>query len=110
MEKWISFLQMNKGILTEAAVIVLGLLLVIFLARILRQIKKLNRSLSSITKNVQEYFDVIMQEEPQVQEEPQAQEALQSRRMDEGQSSLEREQRKQEEEKVFNAVLQEYFS
>lgn len=116
MEKWISFLQMYSGILTGAAVVALGLVLVIILARILRQIKRLNRSLSSITKNMEAYFDVILQDESemageaQVPEGQQAQEVLQSGRVDGEESPIEREYRKQEEEKVFNAVLQEYFS
>lgn len=114
MEKWVIFLQSNSEILTGTAIIVLGLILTIILARVLRQIKRLNRNLSSITKNVQAYFDVIMQEEASVQEIPQKAEQ-QQRAVEqeihsvEGESSIEQERRKQEEE-VFNAVLQEYFS
>lgn len=116
MEKWIIFLQMYNEILTEAALVVLALVLVIILARVLRQIKRLNRSLSSITENVQAYFDVIMQEESEasgeepVQERQQTQEVLKSNQAEGEESPIEREYRKQEEEKVFNAVLQEYFS
>lgn len=115
MEKWIGFLQMHGGILTGVALIVLGIVLAFILSRVLNQIKRLNRSLSSITKNVQAYFDVIMQEEPEVQEESQEsgrrpQEALQGRYAEREESSVERELREQEEEEVFNAVLQEYFS
>ena len=116
MEKWMSFLQMHNEILAEAALVVLGLILVVILARVLRQIKRLNRSLSSITKNVQAYFDVIMQEEfeapgeEKVQRNQQTQEVLQHNQAEGEESPIEREYRKQEEEKVFNAVLQEYFS
>lgn len=116
MEKWISFLQMYDEILTEAALVVLAMVLVIILVRVLRQIKRLNRSLSSITENVQAYFDVIMQEESEtsgekpVQERQQTQEVQQSNQAETEESLIEREYRKQEEEKVFNAVLQEYFS
>lgn len=113
MEKWVSFLQSHSEVLTEAAIIVLGLLLAVILLRILRQIKRLNRSLLSITKNVQAYFDVIMQEEVPGQDKPQASEEQaqqQSKCSDGAETSAEQERRKQEEEEVFNAVLQEYFS
>ena len=113
MEKWVSFLQSHSEVLTEAAIIVLGLLLAVILLRILRQIKRLNRSLLSITKNVQAYFDVIMQEEVSGQDKPQEAEERaqqQSKCSDGVETSVEQERRKQEEEEVFNAVLQEYFS
>lgn len=113
MEEWISFLQTYSEILTGAAVVVLGLLLMIFLARILRQIKRLNRSLGSITGNMQAYFDVILREDGQI---PEDEETENTRKLSQEQSKdnkallMEQERRKQEEEKVFNAVLQEYFS
>lgn len=115
MEKWLSFLQSHSEILTGAAMVVLGLVLTIILARILRQIKRLNRSLLSITENVQAYFDVIMSDEPQSQEEMQAykgqtQNAVQSSVVSGAESRIEQERKKQEDEAVFNAVLQEYFS
>lgn len=114
MEKWISFLQMHNESLTGAALVIMGLVFIIILLRVLKQIKRLNRSLSGITKNIQAYFDVIMQEEQQeqaeerMQQEPQ--EILPSSHTGDGESAIEQEYRKQEEEKVFNAVLQEYFS
>lgn len=116
MGKWISFLQMYDKNLTEIVLVIMGLIFIIILLRILRQIKRLNRSLSGITKNIQAYFDVIMQEEPQEQGEEQTQEAQASQEIlpgshtERGESAVEQEYRKQEEEKVFNAVLQEYFS
>lgn len=110
MEKWISFLQMYNESLTGAALVIMGLIFVIILLRILRQIKRLNRSLSGITKNIQAYFDVIMQEEPQEQEDQTQEEMQQSVHAQEDESAIEQEYRKQEEEEVFNAVLQEYFS
>lgn len=116
MGKWISFLQMYDRNLTEAALLLMGLVFIIILLRILRQIKRLNRSLTGITKNIQAYFDVIMQEEEQEQEEEPvrevqaSQEILPSSHAEGEESAIEREYRKQEEEKVFNAVLQEYFS
>lgn len=113
MEKWVSFLQSHNEILTEAAIAALALVLIILLARILKQIKRLNRSLSSITKNIQAYFDIIMQEEEPGQEQAQVSgKEMQERdgRSDGMESTIEQERRKQEEEEVFNAVLQEYFS
>lgn len=119
MEKWISILQTHSEILTVASIVVMGLILAITLSRILKQIKRLNRSLTSITDNIQAYFDVIMQEEPQMQEEPRAQEAggkqymqetVPSGRKDGEPMPTEEEIKKQQEEEVFNAVLQEYFS
>ena len=122
MEKWISILQTYSEILTGAAVVVMGLFLAFFLIRILRQIKRLNRSLGSITENIQAYFDVILQEEPEEEnqmnmaenrQEAQKEPALaqsKEEKTDDSESPAEQELRKQEEEKVFNAVLQEYFS
>ena len=74
MEEWIRIVQTHSEVLTVAAIVFMGLILAISLSRILRQIKKLNRSLTSITNNIQAYFDVIMQEEPPVAEEQPAQE------------------------------------
>ena len=45
MEELMSFLQTYSEILTGAAIIVMGLLLMLFLMGILRQIKRLNKSL-----------------------------------------------------------------
>lgn len=122
MEKWMSILQTYSEILTGAAVVVMGLFLAFFLIRILRQIKRLNRSLGSITENIQAYFDVILQEEAEEEREANLAENRQEAKKEpelaesketktEGsESPAEQELRKQEEEKVFNAVLQEYFS
>lgn len=116
MEKWVSILQTHSEVLTVASIVVMGLILAISLSRILRQIKRLNRSLASITDNIQAYFDVIMQEEPQEQGQPQMQDKPQMRESaqnghTEGETApTELDYKKQEEEEVFNAVLQEYFS
>lgn len=117
MEEWIRIVQTHSEVLTVAAIVVMGLILAISLSRILRQIKKLNRSLASITNNIQAYFDVIMQEESSVQEEQTAQEEqhgykqknMYDERAKEEQNLIE-DSKRQEEEEVFNAVLQEYFS
>ena len=122
MEKWMSILQTYSEILTGAAVVVMGLFLAFFLIRILRQIKRLNRSLGSITENIQAYFDVILQEESEEEREANLAENRQEakkepelaeskeKKTEGSESPAEQELRKQEEEKVFNAVLQEYFS
>ena len=122
MEKWMSILQTYSEILTGAAVVVMGLFLAFFLIRILRQIKRLNRSLGSITENIQAYFDVILQEEAEEEREANLAENRQEakkepelaeskeKKTEGSESPAEQELRKQEEEKVFNAVLQEYFS
>ena len=113
MEKWVSILQTHSEVLTVASIVVMGVILAISLSRILRQIKKLNRSLTSITDNIQAYFDVIMQEEPQdqgqqqVQGQRQTQENARSQHAEAEPSELDY---KKQEEEVFNAVLQEYFS
>ena len=52
MEKIVSILQNYNEILTEAFVALMSLILIIFLARILRQIKRLNLSLTSITNTL----------------------------------------------------------
>ncbi|MCI8300105.1 MAG: hypothetical protein HFI69_07120 [Lachnospiraceae bacterium] len=109
MEKIVSILQNYNEILTEAFVALMSLILIIFLARILRQIKRLNFSLTSITNNIQAYFDVILQDEPQKTEEQTVQqEPVQSKSAVQEKDFEDQERRKQEEE-VFNAVLQEYF-
>ncbi len=113
MDKWISFLQSHNEILTGAVILLLGLILTIILLRILRQIKRLNRSLQSITNNIQAYFDVIMQEEVPKQDEEEISEEqalLQRKTIEDMETFVEQERRKQEDEEVFNAVLQEYFS
>ena len=101
---------------------VLGILAVVLLAvfllwRMHRQVKKLNRNLGMITGKIQEYFNVIMEdEEPEgVQDAP----ARDTRRSDWEVTKEERDfllsGRKEqhpdpEDEAVFNAVMQEYFS
>ena len=116
MEKWVSILQTHSEVLTVASIVVMGLILAISLSRILRQIKRLNRSLTSITDNIQAYFDVIMQEEPQdqgqqqMQGKQQRQENARSQRAEAETEPTDLDYKKQEEEEVFNAVLQEYFS
>lgn len=116
MEKWVSILQTHSEVLTVASIVVMGLILAISLSRILRQIKRLNRSLTSITNNIQAYFDVIMQEEVQEQEQAQMQgkqqmhENVQSEHTEEAPTSADLDGKRKEEEEVFNAVLQEYFS
>ena len=48
MEELIRFCQRYQGLLKEAAFVLMGLLILLLLARILRQIKRLNRSFGDI--------------------------------------------------------------
>ena len=113
MEEVLFYLQRYDEILIRAIAIFAGLIVLLYLARILRQIKRLNRSLQSITNNIQAYFDVIMQEEVPKQDEEEISEEqalLQRKTIEDMETFVEQERRKQEDEEVFNAVLQEYFS
>lgn len=115
MEELIRFCQRYQGLLKEAALVLMGLLILLLLARILRQIKRLNRSFGDIIGNVQAYFDVILRDE---EEEEAKQQLVQIHKMEETEESVrdkqeltaEQEKKKAEDEKLFNAVLQEYFS
>lgn len=96
-----------------------GIFLVVFLAAFLlwrmhRQLKRLNRNLAMITGKIQEYFDVIMEDEEQGEVRPLAREM---RREDWEVTKEERDfllsrkkEHSPEDEEVFNAVMQEYFS
>ncbi len=111
MEELMSFLQTYSEILTGAAIIVMGLLLMLFLMGILRQIKRLNKSLGSITANMQAYFDVILQEEEPAPEAPvKVQEATKSESGESEENLVEQKLTKKEQEEVLNELLKEYFS
>lgn len=113
MEEWINLLENYSEILTGAAVIFMGLILMIFLGRILRQIKKLNKSLGSITGNMQAYFDVILKEDMESTEAaptPAVQQSAVMAKEEKREEPMEQELKRMEDEKLFNAVLQEYFS
>lgn len=94
----------------------MGLIAIWLLARVLRQIKRLNKSLGNITENIQAYFDVILMEEEEEkgQEKEQEPEPLQApvHTAQEGgqQADAKQDFDKEEKEEIFNAVLQEYFS
>lgn len=107
--EWIKVAQDYGEILTGAAVMFIGLFLLIALSRILKQIKRLNQSLGRITGSMQEYFEVILKEETEQEEEAEM-EAVRMEREEYEQKALKEEQKKIEDEKLFNAVLQEYFS
>ncbi|MCI8484169.1 MAG: hypothetical protein HFH41_07500 [Lachnospiraceae bacterium] len=111
MEELINFWQKYNEILTNGAIIFMGLLIMLFLTKILRQIKRLNKSLGSITGNIQAYVDVILKEEEETEEEQQSPEMVPAQEEGERKEVLSaQEQKKMEDEKLFNAVLQEYFS
>lgn len=129
MEEILFYLQKYDEILIRAAVIAISLIVLIYLARILRQIKRLNKNLGNITGNMQAYFDVILKEEPELESEPVAESKLSSTlevkketetkaetvqaqitKEETEESLLEQERKKIEDEKLFHTVLQEYFS
>lgn len=82
---------------------VLGIAILCLLAGMLKQIKRLNTSLKSITGNMQAYFDVILTEEESDSEQHIEKE-------EEIRAKIEELKKKEEDEQIFNAVLQEYFS
>lgn len=116
MEEWMFFLERYNGILTRAAVLLMGLIAIWLLARVLRQIKRLNKSLGNITGNIQAYFDVILREEEEEkgqgkEQEPEAMPAPVHTAQEGGQEACGKQDfDKEEKEEIFNAVLQEYFS
>lgn len=89
-------------------ILVAGLLAVFMLCRMHGQLKKLNRSLNSMTGKIQEYFTAIT-EEPQPEPQP-----ISTREEQRGQRFLVKEEGKKEinseDEAVIHAVLKEYFS
>ena len=109
MEKWIFFLQKYDEILIKGAVILIGLIAMLLLIGILRQIKRLNRSFGTITESIQAYFNVILREEEEEEEEL-ANARVHSARKAEREAVLEKEHKKKEDEEIVNAVLREYFS
>ncbi len=88
---------------TGLAALVLILILTL-LSRILKQMRKLNESLKSITTNMQAYFDVILTEDKELEE------SIQEDTEESIRAKVAELKKKEEEEKLFNAVLQEYFS
>ena len=83
---------------------VFGIVILCLLAGILKQIKRLNSSLKSITANMQAYFDVILTEEEETNSEQHME------REEEIRAKIETLKKQEEDEQIFNAVLQEYFS
>ncbi|MEH2944374.1 hypothetical protein VSQ32_16315 [Lachnospiraceae bacterium KK002] len=113
MEELMNFWQNYNGILKQAAIIFAGVLLLLLLAGILRQIKKLNKSLGNITEKIKAYFDVILREEEEYEEDvkPEAEPVqVHTGEQEKLKMSAEQEKKRLEDEKLFNAVLQEYFS
>ena len=116
MEEFLQFAQTYRWALGTAGAVLAGLILLFYLARILRQIKRLNKSLGNITENIQAYFDVILREdeEEKGQEKEQGQEPMAApvHTAQEGgqETPAKQDFDKEEKEEIFNAVLQEYFS
>ncbi|MEG0961337.1 MAG: hypothetical protein RR139_09935 [Lachnospiraceae bacterium] len=109
MKEMIVWMQQNTEILAMAAGGLLVVMLFGFLARIVKQIKRLNISLKSITQNIQNYMDVILKEETKETKEAEPERVTLTR--EEKEMLLSNDGRKkEEEEQIVNAVLQEYFS
>lgn len=83
---------------------VIGIAMLCLLTGVLKQIKRLNESLKSITANMQAYFDVILTEEEESDGEQQMEKEEEIR------AKIEELKKQEENEQIFNAVLQEYFS
>lgn len=104
MSKIIHILQTYEDIWKAGLAMIFAVIVLLLLAAILRQIKGLNKSLKSITTNMQAYFDVIMAEEPQTEE------VKEGEVQEDNSKKAEALRERDEQEKLFNAVLQEYFS
>ncbi len=113
MEEFLQFAQTYRWALGTAGAVLAGLILLFYLARILRQIKRLNKSLGSIAENIQAYVDVVMSEEEEEAAEKNSAEREQARgqrQEAEPYQQIAQEQKRMEDEQLFNSVLQEYFS
>lgn len=90
--------------------ILIAVLLTFFmLCRMNRQLKKLNRSLSGMAGKIQDYFTVIMEEEPLETPPAAAKEAEHTEDLPK-REIYERKNTRQEDEAVIHAVLKEYLS
>lgn len=115
MEEFLQFAQTYRWALGTAGAVLAGLILLFYLARILRQIKRLNKSLGSIAENIQAYVDVVMSEDEEPEEMAEknstAGEPVQVQRQEaDPYQKFAQEQKHMEDEQLFNSVLQEYFS
>ena len=77
--------------------------------------KRLNKSLGSIAENIQAYVDVVMSEEEEAEEaaeknSAEREQARGQRQEAEPYQQIAQEQKRMEDEQLFNSVLQEYFS
>lgn len=111
MDTIINLLQNNWEMWRDGLVLLFALTGLFLLGGTFRQMKKLNKSLNSITANMQEYFNVILNEEEEP-EEKQLEDRMQEEADEEKeiQAKIENLKKQEEQEKLFNAVLQEYFS
>lgn len=111
MDSIMNFFQTYEEIWKIGLAVVSAVVIFVLLAGILRQIKKLNANLKSITTNMQAYFDVILTEEEEQDSEKNPEVfAKEDEKQEELQADIETLKKQEEEEKLFNAVLQEYFS
>lgn len=107
MNAIMSILQNSEAVWKSGLKAIIVAVILLLLKGIFRQLKSLNNSLKSISGNMQAYFDVILTEE----EEPEKELPKENESMN-GNPAIEAEaiKKREEEEKLFNAVLQEYFS
>ena len=115
MEEFLQFAQTYRWALGTAGAVLAGLILLFYLARILRQIKRLNKSLGSIAENIQAYVDVVMSEEEEAEEaaeknSAEREQARGQRQEAEPYQQIAQDLKRMEDEQLFNSVLQEYFS
>lgn len=110
MDAVLQVLQDYNKIIVEGTAVLAVLTGLILLARILKHLKRLNRSLNSITGNMQAYFDVILSEDIQEEDCEEVKAAEQGQTAEIRKARVTEQQKREEEEKIVNAVLQEYFS
>lgn len=83
--------------------------------RMQQQLKRLNRSLTAVTGNIQEYFNVIMEDEPvgDLQRTPTDGNWREERFLTNEEREILQARRREaspEEEEVFHTMMEEYFS
>lgn len=116
MNTIINILQTYAELWKMGLAAVLGIVGLFLLAGILRQIKRLNTNLKSVTANIQAYVDVILAEEDEPEEEGNRERNSEKsmersvEKEEEIRAKIEELRKQEQDEQIFNAVLQEYFS
>lgn len=115
MNAIINILQTYAELWKMGLAAVLGIVGLFLLAGILKQIKRLNTNLKSVTANIQAYVDVILAEEEEPEEGNREKDSEKSmeramEKEEEIRAKIEELKKQEQDEQIFNAVLQEYFS